>query len=1260
MRTRGSGSDAVTEHSGEARLVSRNGRWCAQLIDLTGTPEADFELRCLVEARQAPTSGAQVRCRAVFDAPAGRWRVTDFAPYDGCLIGSLGRDGRLLHWGDWRFKLGLADICPKAFERSGDARWRAMASAVPFEVDLAGSARVDWDGFSRMYPLERPVDSWTALAEQFPESAPIEFEAIIHVRNGHVFAVIPALGSEGEYDLPLSALAQAGVTPTQGGVFRCTVADWPTPRHIDRIVPQSPNEGMFVKLRRSGRDGRWGSKDVNIATDDRCERAHQRWENERWKAIAERLPCRRTERSSPMTVSIRWDALSQAHHFDPPVANWESLAERLGLFQRGAAGVSLESLLLSHRGGSLVRGDLHWPLIDDDACPAEHRRQNIARWRAIAAAVPAEPVPDGRVRVLWTELCRRHAIAPPVGSWRALAAHLDVVNEDPPYDGEQPPAQTGEQPAPPTPTAVPVVTNCQVYQGPALFGPGINGHSFGLVLLDLPERPVASVRIATLWAWRRRPEEGRRCRVRAVCWEGGAWSVVDFPDEGADDAVGAVSPDGRALRWGLLERPLTSGHEVPPELLANPSLAWREALGRVPFLFDRAVRSASVDWPNLLAALRPNELAPDWSVVQKALAGSPALSFPEALQARLAPLRAHVAARAQYAVFVEWLIDQPAADVERASQGELPGFWRDLRDRLQISNDPTAGLVSCVVSGFVATGRLGEPKAQAVARMLAASLSDLPLYNLAMLPLRVLGREAGAPVLSRCHERLLAEGYRLVTSNLQTTQRDPSSAPFFWTWRYARKSEARSAQTVVVLVPHGRAIHSERRKEALRRLFDMLADVRAVLLYYEHLDDLAAFGRLPARVIPVREAYDVSGLRFGTSGELELPLVNSVETFPEDHRGFMKEHDLVVPRSFKAATMLLDYVRDPRGQIAAVYSIRKSGKSTFCFNHLARHAPAGFVYLNISLLASSLYEWLSARYARGVDRERLLVSLMRSVERTLAAQPHAKAQRPLYQQCENVSAPGVALLIDEVDVLARVVLDGCDAQERARRGRLVVGLLAELAGTHPTVLIGLNPWWHQGVLPDDHPVPFAEPLPFVLFSPSELDELCARMLHHQCQVDPSLGAWLHARCGGHPLVARGLMLHITRHALDRGLLTYDSTFTADLADTWERETTAAVVPRALLLGDKLAGFARGLRDHSEPFRKSLARMIESILWWSDDDRGAEQEELRARWESRAGDSEAGFDSTLEAAVQTNFVVARNGRLRLSIPLLHDYLRGEWR
>jgi hypothetical protein len=368
-------------------------------------------------------------------------------------------------------------------------------------------------------------------------------------------------------------------------------------------------------------------------------------------------------------------------------------------------------------------------------------------------------------------------------------------------------------------------------------------------------------------------------------------------------------------------------------------------------------------------------------------------------------------------------------------------------------------------------------------------------------------------------------------------------------------------------------------------------------------------------------------------------LRNTARHFPQNHVALLRPEmrGRIVHRDALAAAMRLDELAGrPTGDVAQLYSIRKSGKSTFLVSHLDR---GGHPYAYLNAEYARLHEHAEAALA-DPHPARVLVE---GARRAAAEHPAIARMLPVSTGGGDDVRAGAVLIVDEIEAAAYHLRD--------RLGELLQRLVAD----HPLVVVGLDPWWPARFLSMRQQVPFAPPWRFELFDAGELVEYGKALLDHQVEVAPGLAGWLLAQTGGHPTVARHVVSSLLDWAIAEGRAHRGDTLEAALAEEWWSWRAARQSSVKGLFGTYLATQADRLwaRSPEEPYLAMIGTLLRAVVLRADAAGTAAVDEVLAA--CAAAYPEQSAAALLDAAVATSFVDRDGERVRLTIPLLHRYV-----
>jgi hypothetical protein len=677
--------------------------------------------------------------------------------------------------------------------------------------------------------------------------------------------------------------------------------------------------------------------------------------------------------------------------------------------------------------------------------------------------------------------------------------------------------------------------------------------------------------------------------------------------------------------------------------------SWKE-------LAERCAELAAKEQPPSTPAAEPASTSVDETAAPNDPGDAPDETV-EALERRLRSLFAAMAAQPallqHYDDLARVFARTPAALVDAMAWGEMAQRFRDAAQKLNLGSQPPPAAGTFLAKGLIAARLSGGQNQHALAAPLVRLHTlSWPEADSDRRPLRLLDDDPDTGLLGVCHQWLRARKMRLASVELKTAlASQPRSSPLFWELRYVTQGPT-ARQTVVVLAairPH--SFEDERAQDRLVELLDGSRGQQLVLLVTEQYQDARTLrldrvnAHRQANLYVIGDASALTAVPVSADGFVRRQILNTVREFPIDHIKFIHQSQLVTERSFRAAGELTRFLSEQPSEIAQLYSMRKSGKSTFCFDHLRRNHAGGFVYLNLQYIKETVRDFIMS--PDGASLRDPLANLVSVAARALAA-PHQRSLAPVVSSADDLdlASPSVAVILDEIEVVG----EGWDGE--AVPERRIARFLAALSSAHPTIIIGLDPWWHLNALPDDHAIRFRAPLSFALFQPRETQSLCDRMLDYQCEVPLALGEWLWARTGGHPTVMRYLFDQIVTFAIDRQLIEWGGRFEVGVADEWWKVHHETLDYRACF-GSHLPNFFQRLRRAPiGSYRNRLWTLVRLVVQQASDDRNARLANVRELFRTQ----DAGvFEEALQAAVTTNFVVHDGDSLRLSIPLWHDWL-----
>jgi hypothetical protein len=698
--------------------------------------------------------------------------------------------------------------------------------------------------------------------------------------------------------------------------------------------------------------------------------------------------------------------------------------------------------------------------------------------------------------------------------------------------------------------------------------------------------------------------------------------------------------DSARISW---ER-LSSMHALEPAVNS-----WKE-------LAERCAELAAKEQPPIAVAPAPESTPVDETAAPNDPGDAPDETVP-ALERRLRSLFAVMATQPSllqhYDDLARVFARTPAALVDAVAWGEMAQRFRDAAQKLNLGSQPPAAAGTFLAKGLIAARlSVGLNQHALAAPLVRLHTLSWPEADSDRRPLRLLDDDPDTGLLGVCHQWLRARTMRLASVELKTALASQHrSSPLFWELRYVTQAAA-ARQTVVVLAairPH--SFEDERAQDRLVELLDGSRSQQLVLLVTEQRQDTKVLrldqinAHRQANLHVIADVGALSDVPVSAEGVVRRQIVNTVREFPIDHIKFIHQSQLVTERSFRAAGELTRFLSEQPGEIAQLYSMRKSGKSTFCFDHLRRNHAGGFVYLNLQYFKETIRDFIMS--SDGASFDDPLAKLVAVVTRTFSTSQQRNLA-PVVSSADDLdlAAPSVAVILDEIEAVG----DGWDGE--AVPERRIARFLAALSSSHPTIVIGLDPWWHLSALPDDHAIRLRAPLSFALFQPRETQSLCDRMLDYQCEVPLALGEWLWARTGGHPTVVRYLFDQIVTFAIDRQLIEWGGRFEVGVADEWWKVHHETLDYRACF-GIHLPNFFQKLRRAPiGSYRNRLWTLVRLVVQQASDDRNASLARVRELF--RTQDTGV-FEEALQAAIMTNFVVHDGDSLRLSIPLLHDWL-----
>jgi hypothetical protein len=702
--------------------------------------------------------------------------------------------------------------------------------------------------------------------------------------------------------------------------------------------------------------------------------------------------------------------------------------------------------------------------------------------------------------------------------------------------------------------------------------------------------------------------------------------------------------DSARISW---ER-LSAMHGLEPAVQS-----WQE-------LFQRCAELAANDPPPSASVAAPASTPPVDDAAASKDAGEAADETVQALDRRLRSLFTAMAAQPallQHYDDLARVFARTKADLlEALPWGEVAQRFRDAAQKLNLGSQPPAAAGTFLAKGLIATRLSGGSNQSApAAPLVRLHALAWPEAESDRRPLRLLDDDPDTGLLGACHQWLRARKKRLASVELKTALSSQlRSSPLFWELKYVTEGPE-TRQTVVVLAAiREHSFEDERAQDRLLELLDSSRAQQLVLLVTEARQGTRALrldlvnAHRQANLYVIGDASALTAVPVSADGFVRRQILNTVREFPLDHIKLVHQSQLVTERSFRAAGELTRFLSEEPGEIAQLYSMRKSGKSTFCFDHLRRYHAGGFVYLNLQYLQGAFRDFLLS--PAGASWDDPLPKLV-SIATTAFAAPVQRSTLPVVSSADDLdlTSPSVAVILDEIETVC--AWDGEPVPERR-----IARFLGALASTHPTIIIGLDPWWHLNALPDDHAIRLRAPLSFALFQPREAQSLCDRMLDYQCEVPLALGEWLWSRTGGHPTVVRHLFDQIVAFAIDRQLVEWGGRFEVEVAENWWKAHQDTLDYRACL-GGYLSNFLLRLRrEPAETYRGRLWTLVHSIVKAASADRSATLGSVRELWRA---ENAGAIEEALEAAIMTNFVVRDGDLLRLSIPLWHDWLAREF-
>jgi hypothetical protein len=504
--------------------------------------------------------------------------------------------------------------------------------------------------------------------------------------------------------------------------------------------------------------------------------------------------------------------------------------------------------------------------------------------------------------------------------------------------------------------------------------------------------------------------------------------------------------------------------------------------------------------------------------------------------------------------------------------------------------------------------------------------------EISLLPLKMLSGDGDHISLS-IHQFLTSHQYVVSSIDYEFALR-PTNMPIYWIIQYSTTSPAQYSRVAVILpVLEKRLLSGLPRDTLFLTLRSMPEDVPTFLLCTDEQAVLTLKGlprmtrvvKTPADLLPQALARPHKG------GKLQPG------EFPKEHTGFFRDPARTVTRGPDTVGQFRRFALSETPEIGAIYSIRKSGKSTFAVSYYWHEARQDVVYINAESCANVFADVLSG-----------LIPLDGRVLPTIITAANAQKTRDpaaCVFSANNRLTSRAILILDEVEALRGVV----EAVGRDAGARLAV-LLRDLSDRYRVVFIGLNPWWHLGLFPDTNSITLASPLNFPLFDLDETRRLAARIVEGQLEVTNDYAEWLLGLSGGHPLVVRNITLEVLAYAIQKELKQGD-VLDGEFGRLWHKERRFTISTNDLL-GQPVVNFLQKMAKEKvgDGFRQGIWKLLCCLARLTE-----ETIDVETIGKAVGGVGAWRFDDIVACAHQTNFVVVNGGGVRLAIPIMRDVI-----